>query len=50
MGRVAYNVDDEGNAKTILAGYFKFVVATLIGGTFGTSGTCIIELYENDSD
>ena len=32
MGRVMWNVDDAGNAKTILAGYFKFGVATLIGG------------------
>lgn len=28
------NTDNEGNAKTILAGYFKYGVATLIGGVW----------------
>jgi hypothetical protein len=26
------NTDSEGNAKTILSGYYKYGVATLIGG------------------
>ena len=41
--------DDAGCAKTILAGYFKFGVATLLGGTFGTGGTSVL-IYEEDSD
>lgn len=50
MGRlIPYNVDDNGNAKTVLSGYYKFGVATLIGGGYGTSGTCIIIVYEDYS-
>lgn len=42
------NTDGEGNSSTILAGYYKFGVATLIGGGYGTSGTAIMEIYEED--
>ena len=42
------NTDKDGNASTILSGYFKYGVATLIGGGYGTSGTAIVEVYEKD--
>ena len=32
------NTDSEGNASTILAGYYKYGVATLIGGGTGRVG------------
>lgn len=45
------NTDNQGNASTILAGYYKYGVATLIGGGYGTSGTIIIEINEEaDTD
>ena len=47
MTLVPFNTDNEENAKTILAGYFKYGVATLIGGGYGTSGTIIIEWDED---
>jgi len=51
MRLIPLNTDSAGNASTILAGYYKYGVATLIGGGFGTSGTCILEIYEEgDSD
>jgi len=38
-------------AKTVVAGYYKFGVATLLGNTFGTSGTAILEIYvDTDRD
>ena len=33
-------------SQTVLAGYFKFGFATLLGDTFGTGGTTIIEVEE----
>ena len=39
-----------GAAKTILAGYYKFGCATLLGDTFGTSGTAILEVYEAEKN
>lgn len=48
LSLIPINTDSEGNAATILAGYFKYGVATLIGGRYGTSGTAIIEVYEED--
>ena len=47
---IAINTDGEGNAKTVLAGYYKFGCATLLGDTFGSSGTAIMEIYENQED
>ncbi len=44
---IPLNTDESGNAKTILSGYFKYGVATLIGGEYGTSGTSIVLLYED---
>ena len=45
---IPLNTDESGNAKTILSGYFKYGVATLIGGNYGTSGTIIVYLYEEN--
>ena len=46
--KIPINIDG-GCAKTIVAGYYKFGVATLLGDTFGTSGTAILEIYEEDT-
>lgn len=43
---IAINVDRDGLAKTVLAGYFKYGVQTLLTGNFGTSGTIVLECYE----
>lgn len=32
MKMIPMNTDNQGNASTILAGYYKYGVATLIGG------------------
>lgn len=45
MKRIPINTDGEC-AKTILAGYYKYGVATLLGGNFGTTGTVILEWNE----
>lgn len=42
------NTDEQGCAKTVLAGYFKYGAATLIGGGYGTKGTVIIEIEDED--
>ena len=34
-------------APTLLAGYYKYGVATLITGNFGTSGGAILEILDN---
>lgn len=48
---VPINTDRGGVSKTILAGYYKYGCATLLGVNFGTSGTVIIEIYEeSDTD
>lgn len=47
---VPINTDGDGNASTILAGYYKFGAATLIGGGYGTSGTAIIEIADDGED
>ena len=44
---VPFNVDDEGNAKTICAGYYKYGVQTLLTGEFGTTGTVVLEVYQS---
>lgn len=44
------NVDRGGAAKTILSGYYKYGVRTLLTGDFGTSGTIIMEIYETTND
>lgn len=49
MKRTPINTDGEC-AKTILAGYYKYGVATLIGGNYGTTGTVILEMYEEEDD
>lgn len=35
-----------GAAKTILSGYYKYGVQTLLLGNFGTTGTIVLEIYE----
>lgn len=40
------NTDQEGNASTITAGYYKYGSKTLLGGEYGTSGTAIKEVIE----
>ena len=45
------NTDNEGLAKTVLAGYFKYGCQTLLGDNYGTCGTILMELYEeSDTD
>lgn len=44
------NVDSDGNASTIVAGYYKFGYATLLGGGYGVSGTVIMEINEEYTD
>lgn len=48
--RIAVNVDEDGCAKTVLAGYYKYGCATLLGKTFGTSGTVVIEIEYEEKD
>ena len=36
-----------GVAKTVLSGYFKYGCKTLLGDNYGTSGTIVIEIYDN---
>lgn len=47
--QVCLNVVD-GVAKTVLSGYFKYGVQTLLTGNFGTTGTIIVEIYGNTED
>jgi hypothetical protein len=47
MKTTPLNTDIDGNASTILAGYYKYGVATLMLGNYGTSGTIILEAYES---
>ena len=49
LKRVPLNVDQDGCAKTVLAGYYKYGVQTLLTGDFGTSGTIVLE-YEDIAD
>lgn len=39
-----------GGAKTVLSGYYKYGVQTLLTGNFGTTGTIIMEIYDNTED
>lgn len=41
------NTDRGGAAKTVLAGYYKYGVRTLLTGEYGTSGTIVMEIYES---
>ena len=47
---VPINVDRGGGAKTILSGYYKYGVQTLLTGQFGTTGTIVLEIYEDHTD
>lgn len=43
MEKIPINTDEQGNAKTILAGYYKYGAATILGDTFGSTGTAVME-------
>ena len=47
--RVSLNTAGREIAKTVLAGYYKYGVQTLLTGNFGTTGTMILEVYGEDS-
>ena len=44
--KIPLNTDAGGAAKTILSGYYKYGVQTLLLGNFGTTGTIVLEIYE----
>ena len=49
MGRlILVNTDESGNAKCVLAGYYKYYLASFFN--YGSSGTCIVYVYEDDTD
>lgn len=41
------NVTPDGNAKTVCAGYYKYGVQTLLTGNYGTTGTIVLEIWDN---
>ena len=43
--RVPIN-DIDGVCPTVLAGYFKFGTATILGDNYGTTGAAVLEIYE----
>lgn len=45
MKVIPMNIDSDGVAKTVCSGYFKYGVATLLTGEFGTTGTIVMEIY-----
>lgn len=47
--QVCLNTSGKEIAKTVLAGYYKYGVQTLLTGNFGTTGTMILEVYGEDS-
>lgn len=47
---IPINTDRGGASKTVLAGYYKYGVQTLLLGDFGTSGTVVLEIYESIYD
>ena len=50
LSLIPINTDRGGQvAKTVLAGYYKYGVQTLLLGDFGTTGTIVLEIYEEDS-
>lgn len=50
MKKVMFNADGGGVAKTILAGYYKYGCATILGENYGTSGTAVMEIYDDEED
>lgn len=49
MKIIPINTDRGGQlAKTVLAGYYKYGCATLLGKNFGTTGTIVLEIDEKD--
>ena len=47
---IPLNVDSRGGAKTVLSGYYKYGTQTLLLGDFGTTGTVIAYVHEDDGD
>lgn len=47
---IPINTDGIGLSKTILAGYYKYGCATILGDTFGTSGTAVMEVYDKTTE
>lgn len=45
-----WNAAEDGCAKTVLAGYYKYGVQTLLTGDFGTTGSVVVEVYGEGSD
>lgn len=45
---IPMNTDSDGCAKTVLSGYYKYGVQTLLTGDFVTTGTIVME-YEDDT-
>lgn len=43
---VPINTVGGGVAKTVLSGYFKYGVQTLLTGDYGTSGTAVLEITD----
>ena len=43
---VPLNVDADGDAKTVCAGYYKYGVQTLLTGDYGTTGTIVLEIAD----
>lgn len=48
LSLIPINTDMGGAAKTVLAGYYKYGTQTLLLGDYGTSGTVVLEIYEED--
>lgn len=48
LSSIPINTDQAGVSKTILAGYYKYGVQTLLLGDFGTTGTVVLDIYEDD--
>lgn len=43
---VPINTVGGAGAKTVLSGYFKYGVQTLLTGEYGTSGTAVLEVAD----
>ena len=48
MRRVCLNTAGKEIAKTVCAGYYKYGVQTLLTGDYGTTGTMVMEINEDD--
>lgn len=48
MGRMILLNTAGGLAQAVLAGYYKYYLASFFN--YGSSGTCVVYVYEDDSD